>query len=218
MNIPSALNPHPLFDNFGGAVTREEAIKKLGLDAAFTYLLFFGFVRAYKGLDLLLEAFASENLRNMKLRLIIAGEFYEDDRPYREMVDKAGLKDDVIFFDRFINDDEVTYFFSAADIVIQPYRDATQSGVTQIAYHFDKPMVVTDVGGLREIVPDGRCGYVVKPVPAEITTVIEDYFRNERKERFTENIRLEKVKYSWEKMTAAVMDIFAKITGNDNKK
>jgi D-inositol-3-phosphate glycosyltransferase len=127
-SIPTALNPHPLFDNFGELVSREAAIKKLGLDASFTYLLFFGFIRAYKGLDLLLEAFSSEKLRNMNLRLIIAGEFYEDDKPYREIVNKAGLEEDVIFFARFINDDEVTYFFSAADLVIQPYRDATQIG------------------------------------------------------------------------------------------
>jgi D-inositol-3-phosphate glycosyltransferase len=217
-DIPTALNPHPLFDNFGKNVDRVTALKKLGLDPSFTYLLFFGFIRAYKGLDLLLEAFSSEGLRNRKLKLIIAGEFYEDDKPYREIVSKSGISEDVIFFDRFINDDEVTYFFSSSDLVIQPYKDATQSGVTQIAYHFEKPMVVTDVGGLREIVPDRKCGYVVKPLPAEIASVIEDYLDNDRRASFLENIREEKKKYSWNRMTATLMKIYNKITGNDNKK
>ena len=217
-DIPATLNPHPLFDNFGKPVERLEALQHLGLDPSFTYLLFFGFIRAYKGLDLLLEAFASESLRNRKLKLIIAGEFYEDDKPYREIVGRTGIGDDVIFFDRFINDDEVAYFFSAAEIVIQPYRDATQSGVTQIAYHFEKPMVVTDVGGLREIVPDRKCGYVVNPVPEEIASVILDFIDNNRQLQFLENIKEEKKKYLWNRMTAAVIDIYKKIKANDSKK
>jgi glycosyltransferase involved in cell wall biosynthesis len=217
-DIPVALNPHPLFDNFGKPVERVAALQKLGLDPAFTYLLFFGFIRAYKGLDLLLEAFSSDSLRNRKLKLIIAGEFYEDDKPYRDIVNKSGIGNDVIFFDRFINDNEVTLFFSAAEIVIQPYRDATQSGVTQIAYHFEKPMVVTDVGGLREIVPDRKCGYVVKPDPAEIASVIADYLDKNRRLPFLENIKEEKKKYSWDRMTASVMEIYKKIAENDNKK
>lgn len=217
-DIPGALNPHPLFDNFGTPVDREAALKRLGLDPSFTYLLFFGFIRAYKGLDLLIKAFASEKLRNRKLKLIIAGEFYEDEKPYRDLVNKSSLENDVIFFDRFINDDEVTLFFSSADLVIQPYRDATQSGVTQIAYHFGKPMVVTDVGGLREIVPDRKCGYVVQAVPEEITSVILDFFDNGRKETFIENIIEEKKKFLWSRMTGTVMEIYKNIATDDNKK
>jgi D-inositol-3-phosphate glycosyltransferase len=217
-DIPAALNPHPLFDNFGAPVEREAALNKLGLDVSCIYLLFFGFIRAYKGLDLLIEAFSSDKLRNRRLKLIIAGEFYEDDKPYRELIKKSGLDDDVICFDRFINDDEVKFFFSAADIVIQPYRDATQSGVTQIAYHFDKPMVVTDVGGLREIVPDKKCGYVVKPDPGEIASAISDFFENERSREYIANIREEKKKYAWDRMTSAVTEVYNKIIGNDNKK
>ena len=217
-DIPAALNPHPLFDNFGTPVVREEALKRLGLDPSFTYLLFFGFIRAYKGLDLLIEAFASKKLRNRKLKLIIAGEFYEDDKPYRDLVNKSLLENDVIFFDRFINDDEVALFFGSADLVIQPYRDATQSGVTQIAYHFVKPMIVTDVGGLREIVPDRKCGYVVQVVPEEITSAIIDFFDNNRKENFMENIKEEKKKFSWNRMTGTIMDIYNKIAADDDKK
>jgi D-inositol-3-phosphate glycosyltransferase len=217
-DIPAALNPHPLFDNFGDAVGKASALQKLGLDQSFKYLLFFGFIRAYKGLDLLLEAFSSTVMRKRGLKLLVAGEFYEDDKPYREIVNRSGLNDDVIFFDRFIKDDEVSSFFGAAELVIQPYRDATQSGVTQIAYHFEKPMIVTDVGGLREIVPDRKCGYVVKPLATEITAAIVDYFENDRMGPFLENIREEKKKYSWSRMTATVMDIYNKIKGNDNKK
>jgi D-inositol-3-phosphate glycosyltransferase len=217
-NIPAKLNPHPIFDNFGAAPDRKSALAKLNLDSSFSYLLFFGFIRAYKGLDLLLEAFADNRLKNRNLRLIIAGEFYEDSKPYHELVKKLNLENDVIFFDRFINDDEVSSFFAAADLVVQPYRSATQSGVTQIAYHFEKPMVVTDVGGLREIVPDRKCGYVVKPEAGSIAEVIIDYFDNKRIGIFTANVREEKTKYSWSKMTASVTEVYEKCLSNDYTK
>jgi D-inositol-3-phosphate glycosyltransferase len=217
-DVPARLNPHPLFDNFGPPVERGKALEALGLDPSCSYILFFGFIRKYKGLDLLIEAFADERLRNRGLKLIIAGEFYEDDAPYREQVKKFNLGNDVIYFDRFINDDEVTLFFSGADIVVQPYRTATQSGVTQIAYHFGKPMLVTDVGGLREIVPHLRCGYVVDPDPASIFSGISDYFSNNRKSEFTKNVIAEKAKYSWGLMTASVMEVYNNCRNYDNKK
>ena len=217
-DIPAMLSPHPLFDNFGIQLERKEALAKLGLDPAFSYLLFFGFIRAYKGLDLLIEAFADKRFRVRKLKLIIAGEFYENEKPYRELVKKHNLGNEIIFFDRFINDNEVSEFFSAADIVVQPYRSATQSGVTQIAYHFERPMLVTDVGGLREIVPDKICGYVVKPVAEEISNAIEDYFENNRKEAFSLNVKKEKEKYSWSKMTTSIYEVYKNILNNDNKK
>lgn len=209
--IPVKLSPHPLFDNYGSLVNREEALSALNLPADNSYLLFFGFIRAYKGLDLLIEAFSDKRLRNRKLKLIIAGEFYENDAPYKDLVKKYDLENDVIFFDHFIKDTEVSLFFSVADMVIQPYRAATQSGVTQIAFHFEKPMLVTDVGGLREIVPDGICGYVVKPEPEEITNSILDFFDNNRKALFTEGVKQEKEKFSWDKMTASIIDVYNKI-------
>ena len=165
-------------------MTGIEAFQALNLDPDYSYLLFFGFIRAYKGLDLLIEAFSDNRLRNRKLKLIVAGEFYEDDAPYRELIKKHNLENDIIFYDHFIKDDEVSLFFSVADLVVQPYKSATQSGVTQIAFHFEKPMLVTDVGGLREIVPDGKCGYVVKPEPEYIADAIVDYFDNNRKDSF----------------------------------
>jgi D-inositol-3-phosphate glycosyltransferase len=217
-DIPAKLNPHPLFDNFGAPLPVEEACKKLGLDSSFHWLLFFGFIRAYKGLDLLIEAFADDKLRGRNLRLMVAGEFYEDSKKYKDLVRKLKMENDIIFFERFINDDEVRYFFSAAEMVIQPYRDATQSGVTQIAYHFDKPMIVTDVGGLKEIVPDGRCGYVVKPDPQAISSAIDDCYLNGRISIFEGNVREEKAKYSWGRMSESIKEVFNKIISDDNKK
>ncbi len=183
VNIPVLFNPHPLYDNYGMPLARNEALDKLSLAGDYSYLLFFGFISAYKGLDLLLEAFSDSRFRNRKLKLIVAGEFYESDAPYRAIIERNNLGNEVLIFDRFIREEEVASLFSAADLVVQPYRSATQSGVTQIAYHFEKPMLVTDVGGLGEIVPDGKCGYVVKPEPQAIADAIDDFFVNNRKEQ-----------------------------------
>jgi len=217
-DIPVKLNPHPVFDNFGPPVERDVAMGYLGLDPQFSYILFFGFIRHYKGLDLLLEAFSGKEMRNRKIKLIIAGEFYEDPSPYRDIIAKNNLADDVVLFDRFINDSEVASFFSIADVVVQPYRSATQSGVTQIAYHFGKPMIVTDTGGLREIVPDGRCGYVVSPDKNSIFEAIDRFYTQNKKEEFTENVLREKEKYSWNRMTASITEVYNKCSGHDNKK
>lgn len=209
--IPVKLNPHPLFDNYGPALPRKEALEKLDLQEECEYLLFFGFIRAYKGLDLLIDAFSNIKLRSRKLKLLVAGEFYESDAPYKEQVRRSGLGEDVIFYDRFIGEDEVSLFFSAADLVVQPYRSATQSGVTQIAYHFEKPMLVTDVGGLSEIVPDGKCGYVVNPDSESVAGAIEDFFVNNRKDLFVRGVKEEKAKFTWEKLTASIRKIYDEI-------
>jgi D-inositol-3-phosphate glycosyltransferase len=207
-DIPVKLSPHPLFDTYGEKRVRSEALGALKLDPDSLYILFFGFIRAYKGLDLLIEAFSDSRLRNSKLKLIVAGEFYEDSSPYKILVEKYHLENDIIFFDHFIKDSEVPLFFSAADLVVQPYKSATQSGVTQIAYHYEKPMVVTEVGGLREIVPHGKCGYVVLPEPKAIADSILDFFENTRSKQFTEGVRNEKEKFSWDKMTAAITEVY----------
>jgi D-inositol-3-phosphate glycosyltransferase len=211
INIPVKFNPHPLYDNYGKLLPRDEALNNLSLESGYSYLLFFGFIRAYKGLDLLLEAFADNRLRNRNIKLIVAGEFYESDTLYRNIIDKNNLQNDVLVFDRFIREEEVASLFSVADLVVQPYRSATQSGVTQIAYHFDKPMLVTDVGGLGEIVTDGKCGYVVKPDPLAIADAIEDFFVNNRKEIFTKGVKEEKAKFTWDKLTESIMNIFNEI-------
>ena len=214
---PLTLSPHPLFDNYGNRIERAEALSALNLDAGFSYLLFFGFIRAYKGLDLLIEAFSDKKMRNSKLKLIVAGEFYEDDKPYRDLITKHKLQEEVLIFDHFIKDSEVSRFFSAADLVVQPYRSATQSGVTQIAFHFEVPMVVTGVGGLKEIVPDGICGYVVSPETGQITNAIHDFFVNNKSEQFREGIRRVKEKFSWAGMTGSIIEVCNKCAGKSEK-
>lgn len=210
-DIPVCLTPHPVFDNYGRKLPRDEALAALNLDPGYLYLLFFGFVRDYKGLDLLIRAFSDQKLRNKKLRLLVVGEFYEDKAPYFELIKQTGREDDIIVIDRFIPDNEVRLYFCSSDLVVQPYKSATQSGVTQIAYHFDKPMLVTDVGGLDEIVLHGKGGYVVSPDPDSIAEAINDYFDNNRKATFSECVRKEKEKFSWKRMTGSITEVFYKI-------
>lgn len=207
-DIPVRLNPHPLFDNYGTAINRNEALSLLKLGPDPEYLLFFGFIRAYKGLDILIEALADERLRIRNIRLLVAGEFYEDSAPYRELVSRYNLEEKIIFYDRFIKNDEVAPLFSIADIIVQPYKSATQSGVTQIAYHFEKPMLVTDVGGLKEIVPDKKCGYVVNPDPKSLADALVDYFNNNRKAQFAECVKQEKNKFGWDRMVETIMECY----------
>jgi len=201
---PKAFCPHPLYDNFGLKLTRSEALAKVGLDESHRYMLFFGFVRDYKGLDLLLQAFADNRFRGKNIKLIVAGEFYNNSEQYFALEDQLALKGEVLWFNDFIPDAEVKNYFSLADIIVQPYKSATQSGVTQIAYHFEKPMLVTNVGGLAEIVPDGKVGYIVEPNDKAIANALLDFFDNNKLESFQENILIEKEKYSWKRMTDTI--------------
>ena len=210
-NKPKLFSPHPLYDHYGDREDKLMAMSSLYLDTNYNYLLFFGLIREYKGLDLLLKAMADERIDNYPLKLVIAGEFYDKKEPYLQMIDNLNIKDKVIICDKYIPDEEVKNFFNLADMVVQPYKSATQSGVTQVAYHFEKPILVTDVGGLREIVPDGKVGYVVEPQPAKIADAICDFYDNEREEFFENNIIEEKKKYEWSKMTATIMDLFNKV-------
>lgn len=201
---PKCMVPHPLYDHYGEIMKRNEALKHLDLDPNYRYCLFFGLVRAYKGLDLLIDAFADERLRKNDVKLIVAGEFYDDEKPYLEQIKKHNLEDFIIIENQYISDDNVKYYFNVADIVVQPYKSATQSGVTQIAYHFEKPMLVTNVGGLGEIIPDGKVGYVVEPKPSSIADALVDFFENGRFDAFVEGVRDEKQKYKWSNMTTAI--------------
>lgn len=217
-NKPQSFCPHPLFDNFGAAISKPAAKKILKLEENTNYLLFFGFIRDYKGLDLLLEAFSDGRLKKLSIKLIVAGEFYSDSKQYYEIIKRYNLEDRVIMHTDFIEDNEVVNYFCTADIVVQPYKTATQSGVTQIAYHFDKPMIVTDVGGLSEIIPDKKVGFVVKTNPQAIADAIYAFYDKNLEAGFVENVKTEKVKYSWKRMTEAVNEVFNKIENNDNKK
>ena len=195
---PRLFSPHPLYDNFGASVPKSLSKKQLGLEEEIKYILFFGFIREYKGLDLLIKAFADERFRKLSVKLLIAGEFYVDAKPYLDLIDKLGLKEDIVLRTEFIENNEIVYYFCSSDIVAQPYKDATQSGVTQIAYHFDKPMLTTNVGGLSEMVPDGKVGYVVAPDVDEITEALLRFFNESKEDEFSANAAIEKKRFSWE--------------------
>lgn len=208
---PITLTPHPLYDNFGDIKPKTEAKKLLGLALDFNYLLFFGIIRKYKGLDILLNAFADEQLRNKNLKLLIAGEFYEDNTEYFNIIKEKNLTDDVIISDAFIPSTAVANYFCAADMVVQPYKHATQSGVTQIAYHFNKPMLVTDVGGLKEIVPNNVVGYVTQANSKSVADAINDFYVNNKEQQFIEGVKTEKLKYLWQTMTTKILDLHQKL-------
>ncbi|GAA4428425.1 glycosyltransferase family 4 protein [Pontibacter saemangeumensis] len=208
---PSLYLPHPLYDNFGAAEPKAVACAALNLDPSYNYILFFGFIRAYKGLDLLLQAMAEPALRQRPdIKLIVAGEFYEEDAPYQQLIADLHLQDRLVLHTDFIPNAAVRHYFSAADLVVQPYRHATQSGVTQVAYHFDKPMVVTNVGGLAELVPDGEVGYVVAPDPKEIAAAVTRFYTWNQGETFNQNIQTYKKKFSWDYFVKAVWELAGK--------
>lgn len=201
------LSPHPLYDNFGEAVTKTDARSFLGLQQDKTILLFFGFIRDYKGLDLLMQAYKKAYTKD--LLLVVAGEFYNNAQQYSELEKELGLEGTIEWRTDFIPDDKVRYYFSAADLIVQPYKAATQSGVTQIAYHFERPMLVTRVGGLAEIVPNGKVGYVCEVNEDEIAEAIRSFAAMDTKQRdasFRKNIQNEKQKYAWSAMTAKIYD------------
>ena len=191
---------HPLYDKFGEPMDKREACKALDLDPEASYLLSFGLIRDYKGLDWLIEAYARTD-RSMKL--IVAGEFYSDGTKYHRLAEELGVDKEIIWRTEFIPDNLVSACFSAADLIVQPYKNATQSGVTQIAYQFGKPMLVTDVGGLGEVVPDGVAGYAVKPNPEAVAEAMQK-FMDERPD-FSEGIAREREKYSWKELAQKIL-------------
>jgi D-inositol-3-phosphate glycosyltransferase len=205
------MNPHPLYDHFGSRIGREQALEQLGLSKEYRYFLFFGFIRDYKGLDILLDAMAHQAVISCNAKLIVAGEFYTDSAPYLQQIEQLSLSRMVILATDFIPDDKVALYFSACDLVVQPYKSATQSGVTQIAYHFEKPMIVTDVGGLSEIVPHGRAGYVVSPDGESIANAIRRFYDSGGEEAFKEGLQEEKKKYSWEQMVDTIVSLLNEI-------
>ena len=186
---------------------KNEACQVLNLDPEKQYMLFFGLVRAYKGLDLLLDAFGKVKDQLPNLQLIVAGEFYEDEEKYRAQLYFNKLNDRVVIHNDFIADADLRKYFGAADLIVQPYKTATQSGVTQVAFHFEKPMLVTNVGGLGEIVHDHKMGYAVEPNAEAIAEAIADYYTNNRQSNYTEYLIKQKDNYSWHGMANAFYTI-----------
>lgn len=207
---------HPLYDNFGEPLDRLSARKFLretaGVKISDTdkVILFFGFIRRYKGLDLALEAMADPRIRAAGIKLLVAGEFYEDGKGYQEQIERLGIQDSLLLRTDFISDSEVKYYLCAADAVIQPYRQATQSGVTPLAYHFEKPMIVSNVGGLPALVPHEKVGLVAEPAPASLAGAMLRFFQL-GEDYFLPNLRTEKQKYSWSRLTGTILELGASL-------
>lgn len=205
---PSRYVPHPLYDHFGEKISKEQARQHLKIDTTGRIVLFFGFIRKYKGLDILLEALKILVMHpdNKNLKLLIAGEFYDDEKNYSRWLDDPLLQQHLILHTQFISDAEVKYFLCAADCVVQPYRNATQSGVTPLAYHFEVPMIVTNVGGLPAMVPDGKVGLVAEPNPNDIAEKISIFFQK-GSNSFMAGLKEEKLKYSWKTMVESIVQL-----------
>lgn len=210
-NKQAIICPHPLYDNFGSILSKEIARKQLGLPAQERIVLFFGFIRKYKGLDLLIKAIQLLKLKNEAndkppVKLIIAGEFYDEAETYQNLITELGLSDYIYSFTNFIPSEQVQYYLSACDFVIQPYRNATQSGVTPLAYHFEKPMLVTNVGALPDMIRADKSGLVAEPNPESIAAGIEElYLQGE--DFYLSELRKGKKKYQWDQLVHAIVDL-----------
>lgn len=205
----TAYHAHPLYDNFGEIVDRQEACKVLYLDPADRYILFFGFIRHYKGLDLLLEAMALLPNSLSDVKLLVAGEYYEDEAPYNDIIANKGISDRVVLHTKFIPNGDVRLYFSVSDLVAQPYRNATQSGVSQVAYHFELPMIITNVGGLSELVPHGEAGWVCEPTAEALAEAIAEMYVPDRLATMCTNIHTLKQQFSWPSMVLALESVTA---------
>ncbi len=208
---PLRYIPHPNYDNYGKAVSRDEAITFLNLDPKFRYILFFGFIRDYKGLDLLIKALNDERLRKLPVKLIVAGEYYADEAKYRALIKSESVKNQIILKTEFIPNEEVKYYFCATDLVVQPYKTATQSGISQLAFFYDKPMLATNVGGLPEIIDHEKSGYIVEVHPKAISDAIVDFFQNDRKTDFVKAVIENKKKYTWANMVKGIEELMAEV-------
>ena len=204
---PVRFAPHPIYDTYGERLARAEALRLLGLPTTPRYLLFFGFIRAYKGLDILYRALADPRVRALDLRLLVAGEYYGDPAPYEQLADELGIQERLIKHTDYIPNEAVPAYFGAADLVVQPYKTATQSGISQMAYHFEKPMLVTAVGGLPEIVPHGKAGYVVDVDPTAVADAIVDFYTRDRLVELTRGVVAEKGRFTWDKLVAAALEV-----------
>lgn len=192
--------PHPVYEIFGQPVTKDEARRILGISAK-NVILYFGYVRAYKGLMVLIDAMMNIE----EVHLLIVGEFYDDESKYRSRVQELNLASRVQFVPDYVPNDRVRLYFSAADVVVLPYLSATQSGIAQIAYNFDKPIITTNVGGLAEVVIDGKTGFVVPPNNSRtLADAILRFYTEHQEIEFVANVKIEKTKYSWKNFVEAI--------------
>lgn len=200
------LLPLPVFSLFGDSVDKDEAKKFLKLSDK-NILLFFGFIRDYKGLDVLIEAFSILR-KNVDVKLIVAGEFYEPEEKYIKLIEKHKLEDVIILKKDFIPTSEVKFYFSASDAVVLPYKSATQSGIVQVAVNFCKPVIATNVGGIGEVIEDGKTGFVVeKENPEKLAQAIIRFYKEDKEKEFTSNMKSLKEKYSWQNFVKGMFEL-----------
>lgn len=201
---PVCQTPHPLYDDYGLKLNQVEARNRLGINADAKVLLFFGFIRKYKGLDLLLDALSDDRFRNSNVKVVIAGEWYDDPAPYRATAKRNGLDETILWHDRFIPENEISTFFSAADAVIQPYRNATQSGISALSYAYDKPLISTKVGGLTEIIDDGETGFLCEPEPTSIREAIVRWLNEPDPSKMQEFIHAKRATMTWSRLIGTI--------------
>ncbi len=208
------FSPHPIYSVFGNVIEKKIAQKNIGLTKKTTpnankYILFFGLIRKYKGLELLLEVMALEKIKKLNIHLIIAGEFYEKKSKYLEKIKFLGIENRIILHDNYIPNEDVKNYFCAADIVVQPYLSATQSGVSMVAFNFNKPVLLTNVGGLSEYVTHDFDGYLVDPDKEKIASALEDYFTNNKEDFFSKNTEIKKTEFSWKGLANKFDNLYA---------
>ncbi len=195
---------HPIYNHFGQKQERSKALESLKLDPHKKYLLFFGFIRDYKGLDLLIDAL---NLLPDDYHVIVAGEVYGSFDKYAKQIETHGLSNRIHLYTEYISDDEVSTYFSASDVCMLPYKNATQSGITAISHHFDLPIIATDVGGLKENTKDGITGLIVsKPDSSQISDAVQYYFDSNLRDELSKNIAIEKAENSWENFAQKIVE------------
>ena len=202
--------PHPIYDSFGEITDKKQAKAKLGLDENGKYLLFFGFVRRYKGLDIMLDVMGDKRIQDLGVKLIVAGEFYDNKQEYISQINSLGISENIILRSDFILEEDVKNYFCACDMITQTYRTATQSGVTQIAYHFERPILVTNVGGLAEIVPHNKVGYVCDINTKNIADCVVDFYDNNKEKQFSENTKTEKKRFTWKALVDGIEKLIKK--------
>lgn len=211
---PALFSPHPLFESYGRPLSKQQACRNLGIDSGVDWVLFFGYIRDYKGLDILLDAWAllKTQGRTKGRKLLVAGETYGDGSKYARQIENLGLNDDIVFHNRFIADSEVAAYFSAASLVALPYRSATQSGITQVAYYYGVPMVVTRVGGLAEIVRDDVVGLLCDPTPESVANAVERALEPQNGERYRLNMPAERERFSWDATADTIEKLYRELS------
>lgn len=205
---PVIFSPHPIYDLFGKGTDKKLALLQLGLNPNYQYVLFFGAIKESKGLDLLIEAFADERVRQLPIKLLVVGDFNNNKEFYTDIMYDNRLKNNIIFVDEYVPNHVVSLYFSACSIVGQPYREVNQSGILQVAYHFDKPILITNIAQCGINIPNQKVGYVINPNTTEIADSLVDFFVNKREEEMVNNVKIEKKKFMWNNMTEAIYSLY----------